>query len=78
VGVRLLTGEYDGGPSNQSTVLVDSVTGFAFGPVFDSPDDAEEFVEHVRTKDGRDPRTVPDGELERLHVEWVKGREVEE
>lgn len=43
MGVRILVGTYDG--TQPGAVMVDSVSGFAFGPVFDSYEDCEAFQE---------------------------------
>jgi hypothetical protein len=42
LGVRILDGIYDG--TEPSAVLIDSVSGEAFGPRFSGYDDAEEFL----------------------------------
>lgn len=45
--------------SQESRVaLFDSVTGYAFGPTFDSDEDAESFVAFVRDISGQDPREI--------------------
>jgi hypothetical protein len=38
--------------------LFDSTTGEAFGPVFDSEQEAEEFVDFVNERTGKDPREI--------------------
>ena len=71
MGVRTIVGRYESDP----VALYDSVTGFAFGPVLSDEDEAEDFLEHVRADDGRDPREIPVGELELLLVAFRKNRE---
>lgn len=50
--------------------LYDSVTGVAFGPVFDSHDDANQFLEHLLQIGERDPRVIPAADLAQLKAEW--------
>jgi hypothetical protein len=54
--------------------LFDSTSGLAFGPVFDSDTDAEEFLEHLRAIGERDPRVIPAVDLARVHREWEDER----
>jgi hypothetical protein len=68
MGVRNTTFE-------EKTALYDSVTGLAFGPVFDDPDDADAFLEHLVEIGERDPRVIPDGILAELAAEFLKSRE---
>jgi len=65
MGCRILSGTYDG--TREGACYVDSVTGTAFGPLFDSADDAEEFMEWLRADTKRwanrpdiIPRPTPD------------------
>lgn len=46
MGVRTLIGKYDG--TEHAAVMVDSASGWCFGPVFESPD-AEEQIEAFTT-----------------------------
>jgi hypothetical protein len=69
MGVRLLTGTYDG-TQHGATVMVDSVSGTAFGPVFDSWDDAEDFREWA----GQDPRTYTPAQLHAAVRAWHESR----
>lgn len=46
MGVRILVGEYDG--TEQMAVMVDSVIGTAFGPLFENADDIESFCAWLR------------------------------
>jgi hypothetical protein len=58
-------------------VLADTSTGWAFGPVFTSPEDAQAFLRWL----GSDPRDVmldailagrdPDTALESTHLRWL-------
>lgn len=63
MGVRILEGTYDG--TRDAAVLVDSVTGTAFGPLFADHDEAEAFLkwlEGAETWPDRcspDPRRIP-------------------
>lgn len=50
-------------------VMFCSTKQWAFGPIFDSPEQANEFLnEYLRygQEDGTDPRTLPDIQLENL------------
>jgi hypothetical protein len=71
MGIRILSGRYDGGETR--ACLVDSVTGFAFGPLFDDEDRADDFVSWLAAKDGgRDARTLTDAELLAAVEAWRK------
>lgn len=72
MGVRLIA---DPNGGNDSVAMYDSVSGFAFGPVFASEEDAEDFIEYARREYDRDVRQLPDEALKRLHESWSKGRE---
>ena len=54
--------------------LFDSVTGQSFGPAFDTEDDAEDFLDWLREKDGRDPRSIDVDDLVLLKGEWEEAR----
>lgn len=59
MSVRVLEGEYDGGETR--AVMVCSVTGLAFGPLFDSGEELLAFLEWFKTNndpgvDSGDPR----------------------
>jgi hypothetical protein len=57
------------------TALFDSASGTAFGPVFETEDDAAEFLEHLTTIGERDPRMIPALELARLAREFLEERD---
>jgi len=42
----------------------------AFGPMFSSIDEAEDFLAHLESIGERDPRIIPAVELAELHSEW--------
>ena len=44
--------------------LFDSVSGFAFGPVFDDEFEAEAFLAYCRNHDLPDPRAMSDRDIE--------------
>lgn len=44
-----------------------STSGVAFGPVFDTEDEAERFLEWLGARDGRDPRLIREFELVELY-----------
>lgn len=47
MGVRILDGIYDG--TEPAAVLIDSVTGTSFGPMFDDHDHAQAFLDWFAT-----------------------------
>lgn len=51
-----------------------NTTDTAFGPLFDTREDAEAFLAHVAETDGRDPRLMTDGELATLRLDWLHWR----
>ncbi len=63
MGVRILEGRYDG--IGTRAVLVDSVTEWAFGPLFDDLAEAEAFLEWIEdfAKPGLDTRNLARYEL---------------
>lgn len=63
MGTRLII-DPDGG--SDSVAMYDSVTGWAFGPVFATSEDAEAFIEWLPL----DARTYSDQELAELHKRW--------
>ena len=54
--------------------LYDSVTDVAFGPVFDSAEEAEEFLKHLVEIGERDPRVIPAADLAVLAAEFLEER----
>jgi hypothetical protein len=62
MGVRTTSGE-------KTVALFDSVTGWAFGRVFDSDLEAEDFL--AFTADGPDLRTLDDDQLDTLFCQWT-------
>jgi hypothetical protein len=77
MGVRILTG-HEQGTNQVRACLFDSVTEWAFGPVFydyedgTSADDvAESFLIWLREADNRDPRQIPDLQLEELYGQFL-------
>lgn len=81
MSARILVGheEGDSGYETALACLFDSVTGWAFGPVFrrgddgESPEDAAQaFLDWLEETEGTDPRVVGPRELEELHGRWHK------
>jgi hypothetical protein len=62
MGIRITTSE-------KVSALFDSVTGWAFGPTFETEDEAESFLNF--TASGDDLRTLDDAELDKLHRAWL-------
>lgn len=69
MGVRFIEGTYDG-TKEGATVMIDSVTETAFGPIFDSWDDAEEFVQWLPN----DARRYEPGDLITQMGIWERSR----
>ena len=55
--------------SDPKVALYDSVSGFAFGPTFDTSEEAENFLEWSRDR-SPDLRTLTDPEISKLHSLW--------
>lgn len=62
------------GGVTEHVALYDSGTGLAFGPIFDTEDDAGNFLAHLDEIGERDPRIIPAGDLAALHAEWDEER----
>lgn len=76
MGVRILVGN-EQGSRLEIACLFDSVTGWAFGPVFQQGEDgyapedlAELFLAWLRENDHGDPRQLAPGILEDLYNRW--------
>ncbi len=76
MGVHVLVGLLEG--SKKCAVLVDSVTGTAFGPVIDDshpemdPEDrAEAFLAHLAAIGNKDARRYTDAELHAIYNAWA-------
>jgi hypothetical protein len=64
MGVRLTDSE--------NVALYDSTTGTAFGPIFESRDDAEAFCIWLgENNEVPDPRKHNNGDLKDLYADWV-------
>jgi len=75
MGVRILNG--DGQGDSQGAVLYDSVSGWAFGPIFpEGYPEAQDFLEWIDEERLPDPRGMADLELERRVREWREARKV--
>lgn len=68
MGCRIIEGKKDG--AAECAVLFCSTTGWAFGPVMESHDEAEAFIDFLDF----DPRKYRDKELEYLYAEFRKSR----
>ncbi len=69
MGVWTLRGQCEG---KTAAVMVDSVTMQAFGPLFGSQEDCDDFVEWCLATHG-DPRGMSALALESLREEWWRG-----
>jgi hypothetical protein len=74
MGVRILEGEYDGGPGERA-ILVDSVTERPLAlPMFECAADAEGFLRWFLAEGHGDPRGATFAVLDLAHTLWVKSR----
>ena len=60
---------------NTNVALYDSVTGHAFGEVFATEQEAEDFLEWLDSNEGRDARVIPSTELGQLRSAWERQRD---
>ena len=60
----------------EKAAMFDSVTGTAFGPVFDSADELDDFLEFAPTVEGRDLRILSESDLHALIMQWRGARAV--
>jgi hypothetical protein len=59
----------------QRTALYDTVTGWAFGPTFENPEQADDYVRFCEARpDVDDVRALSPGRLEDLHRDWLRAR----
>lgn len=76
MGCRVLEGKMDGGEQS-AAVLYDSTSGYAFGPLFDDADTANDFIAWCQKETNHDPRHHNGtGTLEDLVDLWRKERAV--
>lgn len=76
--------------SGLQTVMYDTVTGFAFGPVFDDGSDASDFLDWLQKGENEDrkfqhghdellfkadPRVYRPDEIQHLHTMWQDERD---
>ena len=69
MGVRILEGTGEG--DSRGAVLYCSVTDWAFGPLFEDGDQAQEFLDWLVY----DPRSLSDAEMEAKYSEFLKARQ---
>lgn len=69
MGIRITSTE-------SKTAIYDSVSGFAFGPVFDSDLEAEEFIEFAEKRLNKDLRTATDRELEEVYSAFLAAKDM--
>jgi len=72
MGVRIFIGNEAGFHVMDHAFLFDSVSGWAFGPMFESHEDAIDFCEF--TREMKDLRTMTDPELESTYNDWLYKR----
>lgn len=70
MGIWILEGELEGG--NDAAVMVDSVTGIAFGHTFADREEAESFIAYVQDKTGKDPRALTSEQCDDAHTRWLE------
>lgn len=52
--------------------LFDSVSGFAFGPIFDKEGEASDFLDFAEARLNKDLRMATDQELEEVYASFLK------
>ena len=75
MGVRFIIGEEG---ETDRVAMYDSVTGWAFGPVFDSPDRADHFLDWLAENGHGDPRKYGSNVLEGLYKQYIEANPKEE
>jgi hypothetical protein len=63
--------------NNETVALYDSTSGFAFGPTFDSEDDASDFLAWCNETDQNDLRAFRDTTLAGLVEKWKTDRAID-
>ena len=66
MGVRLIVASPRSG--SDRVAMYDSVTGWAFGPIFSSPEEADSFLDFLEN----DARTYSDRDLQEQYHRWLK------
>lgn len=61
--------------NDTNVAIYDSVTGSAFGEVFESEDEAYDFLTYMNEQDGRDPRELEPDDLSKARAAWRELRE---
>ena len=73
MSIHLVIGKSNG--TDDAAVMFDSVTGWAFGPVFRCADDAEHFINYARYATSIEPHCLSDTLLRVMHAKWLKLRD---
>jgi len=73
MSVEILTGTIPGSQTKRSC-MVDSVSGWVFGPLFHDEDEADGFIQWVIEHKGCDPRALVHSDLRAAHLEWIRTR----
>lgn len=68
MGVRIISGLSEGTPM---AAIYDSVSGFAFGPTFESMHQAVAYLSFVKGRHDQDIRQLADPELEKAMKEFL-------
>ena len=58
----------------ETVALYDSVSGYAFGPTFDSEEAAQDFLDYTAALETPDPRLWDDETTDRLYQLWIAAR----
>lgn len=74
MGIRVLEASADCPDAPGQAVMFDSVTGHAFGPLFESGDDARDFLRWVELEALDDPRTLGMLRLHDALAAWRRSR----
>jgi hypothetical protein len=66
------------GEDHECAVIYDTVTEWAFGPIFKDVDEANAFLDYLLEKDLGDPRSFKDDELRDHYHEFLKVKDVKD
>lgn len=73
MSVEIIEGERVGDDSGRlQAVITCSVSGWALGPVFDSAEEAQSFIDYARRVYEQDVRDLSDECLRGLHRAWLR------
>jgi len=75
--VGIIDGEFAGWSDHKCAVLYDTVTDWAFGPIFENSDIADAFLDYLLENNLGSPRSMRDTDLKNHYHEFLKLMKVE-